>query len=82
MPNGRWAVSIAAGDANDATGIYRVNAEGVSIIDGSPTSSRRFVEGDGEIEVRDGRVTVEPASGAVDVKLDFIDLVRVPSSAG
>jgi hypothetical protein len=82
VPNGWWAVSIAAGDASDATGLYRVNAEGVPIIDGSPTSTRRFIEGDGEIEVRVGRVTVEPASGAVDVKLDFIDLVRVPSSAG
>jgi len=82
LPSGWWAVSIACGDAADASGRYRVNAEGQLMVDGSPTTDRRFVEGDGEVEVRDGRMTIEAGVGAEDVKLDFIDLLRVPMSPG
>ena len=82
VPNGWWAVSIACGDATASTGRHLVLAEGTPIVDGRPTSERRFVEGDGEVEVRAGRFTVQPGVGGDDVKLDFIDLVRVPMSPG
>ena len=82
VPNGWWAVSIACGDATDTSGVYRVNAEGVQIVDGQPTSTRRFVEGEEEIEVRDGEITLEAGAGSVDLKVDFIDMIRVPSGAG
>jgi len=54
-------VSVACGDATDSSGVYRVLAEGLPVVDGSPTP-RRFVE---VVEVRAGRFAFQSSAGAV-----------------
>ena len=47
----------------------------MSIINSGPTSSQRYSEGWVDVIVTDGRLTVSNAAGAVNNKIDFIDIL-------
>lgn len=74
LPNGTYTVRVAAGDADYFDSTFKINVEGVRVVDGTPTSTKRFVEGTGTIEVSDGRLTVSNAAGAVNNKIAFIEI--------
>jgi hypothetical protein len=74
LPNGSYRVRIVAGDPTAFDSVYRILAEGVLVVDGVPTSSQRWVEGEAVVDVSDGRLTLTAGPGAVRVKINFIEI--------
>lgn len=77
VPNGPYSVLVAAGDPNYSTGTYRVLAENVSVISGSPSSDQRWLEGMATVIVTDGRLTLSSGAGAVSNRLAFVEINAV-----
>jgi hypothetical protein len=75
VPNGRYVVRVVSGDAKFFDGVFRTTVEGVLTVNGRPTTSARWVEGTSSVAVLDGALTVRSATGAVNNKLCFIDIV-------
>jgi hypothetical protein len=75
VPNGMYRVHIVSGDPGWFDSVFRTNVEGVSIINSGPTSSQRYSEGWADVIVTDGRLTVSNAAGAVNNKINFIDVL-------
>jgi hypothetical protein len=81
VPNGEYLVRIVAGDPDFSNGVYRMRVEGVTVIDGSPSSDFPWVIGQAVVSVNDGRITISSGDGAQNNKIGFIevtpaDLVR------
>jgi glucose/arabinose dehydrogenase len=74
VPNGSYIVRVVAGDPSYTDSIYKIAAEGVLTVDGTPTSSSRFVEGTKTVTVADGRLTLTSASGSSNNKLAFVEI--------
>jgi len=75
VPDGVYQVHIVAGEAIFDAEPYRIAAEGVLVVNGTPTTSHRWVEGTLEVTVNDGRLSVRNAPGAEDNKICFIDIL-------
>jgi hypothetical protein len=80
VPNGTYSVHIAAGDAGYYDSAFRIAAEGVTTVNGNPTSTNRWVEGTKTVTVTDGKLTISNASGASNNKIDFIDITQTSTS--
>lgn len=81
VPNGRYAVRVVAGDPSHRDSVYRINAEGVLAVSGTPTSTVRWFEGNVTVNVADGRLTITNGAGAANNKICFIEISQV-SPAG
>ena len=77
VPNGTYTVKLVAGDAGFFDSVYKTMAEGVLVVDGTPTSASRFVEGTKNVTVTDGRLTLTAGAGAVNNKINFIEVTQV-----
>ena len=75
VPTGAYRVHLVAGDAGSLAGVFKTSVEGVLIVDGTPTSGQRWLEGWRDILVSDGRLTVTSAAGASGNKLNFLDII-------
>jgi len=82
LSNGTYTVMVVAGDPSAFDSIYKINVEGVLTVDGTPSSSARWVSGTKTVSVNDGRLTVSNAAGSISNKLCFIDIVGGPVSSG
>src|SRR5687767_3241135 len=65
MPDGVYGVHVVAGDPDAGAGVFRIEAEGVPVVHGTPAASRPWIEGDAIVEVSDGRLTLGNGSGAM-----------------
>ena len=74
VPNGTYRVRAVSGDPSNFDGTFRLNAEGVTVVNGTPTSAQRWIEGTVTVSVTDGRLTVSNGSGAVNNKLNFVEV--------
>lgn len=74
LPNWAYTVRLVAGDPKFTDSVYRLNVEGVPVIDGAPNANQRWLEGTVTVTVTDGRLTVSSAEGAVNNKLNFIEI--------
>jgi hypothetical protein len=74
VPNGSYLVRAVAGDAAYFDGVFRTTVEGVLTVDGSPSTSARWVEGTSAVTVSDGRLTFRSGPGAVNNKLCFVEI--------
>jgi len=74
LPNGSYNVKLVAGDPSYFNSIYRINVEGVLAVNGTPTSTNRFIEGNVTVNVTDGKLTVSNASGSSNNKVAFIEI--------
>jgi RHS repeat-associated protein len=74
VPNGVYTVRLVAGDPSYYDSVYRIDVEGVRAVDGTPTSTTRWLEGTVVVTVSDGRLTVSNAAGASNNKLSFIEI--------
>ncbi len=74
VPNGTYSVHIVAGDPNYYNSVYKINAEGVLVVNGTPTSATRWIEGTALVTVADGKLTVSNATGSSNNKIDFIEI--------
>jgi glucose/arabinose dehydrogenase/regulation of enolase protein 1 (concanavalin A-like superfamily) len=77
LPNGTYQVRMVSGDATATDGNFQLNAEGVLIVSGTPSSAARWLEGIGTVTVSDGRLTVGNASGSVNNKICFIEITSL-----
>ena len=77
VPNGDYTVHIVSGDATATDSNYRINVEGVLVVNGKPSSKNHWVEGTKQITVNDGLLTVTNASGSANNKICYIDIDAV-----
>ena len=77
VPNGSYSVRVVAGDARSHNSVYRIAAEGVTVLDFTPSASARFGDATKTVTVTDGRLTITNGIGAENNKLCFIDIARV-----
>jgi N-acetylneuraminic acid mutarotase len=77
VPSGTYSVKVVSGDAAYFDSVYKTMAEGVLVVDGTPTSASRFVEGTKNVTVTDGRLTLTAGAGAVNNKINFIEVTQV-----
>jgi hypothetical protein len=81
LPNGSYRVRLVAGDPSYYASTYRINAEGVRVINGVATRSTRWFEGTATVAVRDGRLTITNGTGAYNNKLAFIEISRATAQS-
>jgi YVTN family beta-propeller protein len=81
LPNGTYQVYIVAGDPANINSVYRINAEGLLTVSGTPTSSTRWISGTRTVTVRDGRLTISNGSGGKNNKLCFLEITAVSGLA-
>ena len=74
LANGTYDIRIVSGDASYYDSVYRVAAEGVLVVSGTPTSGARWVEGRAAVTVADGRLTLTNAAGSSNNKVCFIEI--------
>jgi hypothetical protein len=74
VPNGTYRVRAVAGDPSHVDSVYRLNAESVTVVNGTPTSAARWVDGTATVSVTDGRLTLTNGSGATNNKLNFVEV--------
>ena len=82
VPNGYYQVHVVVGDAGNWSNVYKVNVEGVSAINGQPTSSRRWMESTVTVRVADGRLTLSAGPRAYDNRLAFLEIAAVTHGDG
>ena len=78
VPNGAYSVHVAAGDplTTGSTGGILVN--GVPVLDGTTDAAQPWIEGTITITVADGFITIGAAADAMNIALDFVDIIEVP----
>jgi hypothetical protein len=64
LPNGSYRVRLVAGDPGFYDSVYKIEVEGVLVVDGVPNSSSRWVEGTAQVRVSDGKLTILNAPGS------------------
>lgn len=82
VPNGYYEVRLVAGDPSFWDSVYKINVEGKLLVNGTPTSGQRWIQGSGVVQVTDGRLTISNATGSKNNKINFIDISQTdPPSA-
>jgi len=79
VPNGTYRVRVVAGDPSYYDGIYRINVEGLLTVNGTPTSTSRWVEGTSTVAVSDGVLNLTNAD-TYNNKLCFIEVTPVTTT--
>lgn len=74
VPKGSYSVRVVGGDPSAADSTLGFNVEGTLAVSGATTTSQRWREGTVIVQVNDGRLTVSNANGAVNNKINFIDI--------
>lgn len=81
VSNGIYQLFAVSGDAGFFDGYFHLLAEGVTLLNGVPTTGSRWVEGSQQVTVTDGRLTISSGPQAMNNKFCFIDIASM-SSAG
>ena len=81
LPNGWYGVRVVAGDPSYTNSTYRVLAEGVDVINGTPTSEIRWFDNSVLVEVNDGKLTLTNGAGASNNKFNFVEIQSVSGQA-
>src|SRR6185436_9252390 len=69
-----YIVHLSAGDPSYTDSTHKINVEGVLAINFAPTFGNFWKEATVTVTVNDGKLTISPANGAVNDKLNFIDI--------
>jgi PKD repeat protein len=77
VPNGNYRVRIVSGDPSFFDGVFRINAESTLVVNGTPTSTSRWIDSTATVTVSDGRLTLSSAAGATNNKVCFIDITQL-----
>ena len=76
VPNGTYTVRLVAGDPSYYDSIYKFNVESVRVVDGTPNTNTRWIEGTQSITVSDGKLTLTNVSGSSNNKVNFIEITQ------
>jgi hypothetical protein len=79
VPNGTYSVHVVSGDASYTDSVYKIAAEGTTVVSGTPTSTTRWIEGTKSVTVSDGKLTLTTAGGSNN-KINFIDITQSSTS--
>src|SRR4051794_3901635 len=74
LPKGDYTVHVAAGDPGFPGGVTNIKVEGRSVVSGTTTSEKPFLDGTVTVNVADGKLTLSNGFGATDNKLCFVDI--------
>jgi PA14 domain len=74
VPNGAYVVRVVSGDASYFDSVFRTTVEGTLTVNGTPTTSTRWIEGTSTVTVSDGRLTIRSGAGASNNKICFVDI--------
>jgi hypothetical protein len=77
VPNGTYRVRIVAGDASHFDSVFRLRAEAVLVVSGTPTTSSRWVDATATVTVTDGRLTISSGAGGSNNKICFVDVDQI-----
>jgi hypothetical protein len=66
VPSGTYTVRIVSGDPDFFDSVFRIAAEGVLTVSGTPTASTRWIDATRTVTVTDGRLTITNAAGAAE----------------
>lgn len=80
LPNGTYQVWLLMGDSAYIDQVNHLAVEGTVIAD--PDGQDHHDEAEITVEVNDGRLTITPASGAVNAKLNALTVTPIPSGNG
>jgi hypothetical protein len=75
-------VRVVAGDPQYINSTYRIAVEGALAINGTPTATKHWFDATVTVTVSDGRLTVSNASGAVNNRICFLEILQVPIGSG
>ncbi len=78
VPNGRYSVYAVAGEAANFDSVYDLTAEGVTIVKGTPSDAVRFYEGQGNVTVSDGRLSIGNGPTAANNKVAWLEVFALP----
>jgi hypothetical protein len=81
LPNGLYQVTLAAGDPDATDSVYRMNLENTLALSGTPAGGVHWFKRTVNVRVTDGRLTLGNAAGAVNNKIDWIDIKAAPPGA-
>ncbi len=81
VPNGTYSVHIVSGDPGYIDSVYKINAENVTIISGTPTSGQHWFDATANVTVSDGKLTISSAAGYSNNKIDFLEISPASASA-
>lgn len=76
VPNGTYTVHMVAGDADYIDSVFKINANGTLVVNGTPSSAQHWIEGTATVSVTNGVLAITNATGAQNNKIDFIDVVQ------
>ncbi len=79
LPNGSYSLIVGCGDPSFKDHINTLNVENVIVTD--PDGKDNFDEYTVTVTVSDGRLTIKPASGAVNAKICFVDISQTSTIA-
>ena len=74
VPNGSYSVRVVSGDAGYFDSVFRLTVEGTLTLNGTPTTSTRWIEGTAMVTVADGRLTIRSGAGASNNKICFVEI--------
>lgn len=78
LPAGVYDIYAVAGDPDAYDGYMQSQAEGRTLIDGAPTSAKRFITGIANaVSVTDGRLTIRSGPNAANNKLAFVEIYQI-----
>lgn len=81
LPNGTYNVHLVAGDPGTIDSTHVVEAEGVTILNGTPNNTSRFITSDATVTVADGTLTLTQGASGSNTKLCFIDITAANAPA-
>lgn len=81
VPNGTYLVRIAAGD-NTTNAFYHTLAENQVVLSDQPVTDATWLHRSKVVTVSDGRLTITNGNGAMNNKLNFIEVVSLDIGGG
>ncbi|RAU82424.1 malectin domain-containing carbohydrate-binding protein [Pontibacter arcticus] len=81
IPNGTYNVGVSVGDPNYYDSSHRINVEGKTAISGFvPSSQTKFRAATVQVQVSDGRLTID-AAGGTNTKLNYVTIASATPTA-
>jgi hypothetical protein len=77
LPNQWYKVSIGCGDPNYTDSYNKIDANGVTVIDFTPTTANHYGAGTAYSKVTTGTLVVKANASATNAKIDFIHITPV-----
>jgi glucose/arabinose dehydrogenase len=74
VPNGFYQVHLVAGDPSLVNSTFKINVEDTLALDGVQTNALRWMDTIVVVHVTDGRLTISNADGAVNNKINYVEI--------